>query len=200
MNDLESRQGKWHVPGGKLFAPLHSALRAAELLAGTTGLDEAQRRHVEAIRASVQSLLDLIEETEDTRNPGDAARDDSRAGVDLDVLLRLRGFSGKGRAGLFEELIFGFLEQTACKLKEIEQFMRDGDQPRMVQTAHTLKGMSLNLGALEMAKECETFQRLSEAGSGRDPELYPGLDRIKDAFSSAQRVLIRFAKQTDDAA
>jgi CheY-like chemotaxis protein len=117
-------------------------------------------------------------------------------GIDLDVLRRLRGFNEKDRVGLFEELIFGFLEQVAAKVQEMEQLMSDGDQPRLVQLAHTLKGLSLNFGALSMAKECETFQRSAESGLG--PDLETALDRIKDAFSSAQRTLIRFAKQSND--
>jgi HPt (histidine-containing phosphotransfer) domain-containing protein len=179
----ESQQQKALMLYRRMCVPLQDLIRVMGLLAETE-LDTEQRGYLDALRAQVQSLREII----------DRDADPVQAGIDTRILQRLLDFNVKDRVGLFEELIFGFLEQAGCKIGELEQQMRERDIPRMVQTAHTLKGMSLNFGALALAKECESFQRLAE--SAENPDLTFSLDRIRDVFSLARETLSKFADKS----
>ncbi len=61
-----------------------------------------------------------------------------------------------------------------------------------MQTAHTLKGMSINFGAVALVRECEILQRMAE--SALDSEIAIALERVKAAFALVHQTLNQFTK------
>jgi HPt (histidine-containing phosphotransfer) domain-containing protein len=197
MNDKDVLPQELRLLNREMYAPLHSAMHAASSLADTH-LDDEQRHHLNIVEASIRVLRGLIERVADTqRRPAVPARETEasqpmQTGLDLGILHRLRGIDEKERVGLFEELIFGFLEQSTDKQGEIARLISERNRPRIVQAAHTLKGMSLNFGAVNMAKECERLQRMAE--SDREEDLASALARIKEVFALTREALIKSLK------
>jgi len=143
-----------------------------------------------AARELERAAREKSKKTEPMANAEERRSNPERSVIDWGILHRLRGYNQKDRVGLFEELIFGFLEQAAGKISELGRLLVDKNYPRLVQTAHTLKGMSLNFGAVAMARECESFQRKVE--SELDREMAAALERVKESFSQVQPTLIQF--------
>ncbi len=197
MEDIQAVRQELRTLIRELYAPLHSAMHAAGSLA-KTGLDSEQRKNIEMIEISLRLLREIIQQATDfqRRQPSlgsiPAVEQTSQYGIEMHTLQRLRGINANEGVGLFEELIFGFLEQSTAKLYELEQLVKDKNLPNTVQAAHTLKGMSLNFGAVGMASECEKLQRMAE--SSEEAALPFTLESIKDAFAVAREGLMKSLK------
>jgi HPt (histidine-containing phosphotransfer) domain-containing protein len=96
--------------------------------------------------------------------------------VDLRILDRLRDLGEKESPPVFRKLVQSFLESSAAKLAALRATALVPDFRALAFSAHGLKGMSLNFGALSMARQCEALQVAAEAERREDlPRLLEGL-------------------------
>ncbi len=101
------------------------------------------------------------------------------AADDLDqrILNRLRALSEDDEAGMFLELVSGFLEQSAEKSAELKRLLGAQDYPALGKAAHGLKGLSLNFGAAAMARKCDSLQSAAKIEDRQSAlEILSGLD------------------------
>ena len=83
-------------------------------------------------------------------------RDTERAA--LERLNRLGGDD------LARELVAAYLEQTADRIAAAQAALRDGDATRLANSAHSIRSSSAQLGAHELAGQCESLEGLAESG------------------------------------
>jgi HPt (histidine-containing phosphotransfer) domain-containing protein len=101
--------------------------------------------------------------------------------LDLRILNRLRVFSKGDEAGLFQDLVCRFLEQSKEKLGGLNKSAGLRDFPSLAKAAHGLKGLSLNFGAFAMTRKCDALQSAAEAGEW--PAVVEALAGLKDALT-----------------
>ncbi len=120
---------------------------------------------------SLQEVISLVEtgvvsETFHAK-PAENMTADPGEDLDLRILDRLRLVSEDDEAGMFIELVSAFQEESLRKTSELGKLIADADFPALGKMAHGLKGLSLNFGALAMARECDALQQAAGAGDGR---------------------------------
>jgi CheY-like chemotaxis protein/HPt (histidine-containing phosphotransfer) domain-containing protein len=106
--------------------------------------------------------------------------------IDESVLAELREMPPTDGVSIVRELIDIFLESAPRCIAQITQVIQD--PPRLAFQAHTLKSMSLNLGAKRVV---ELSQRLEELGRSGDVTHAPALLRdLEMAFSQTKSHLL----------
>jgi HPt (histidine-containing phosphotransfer) domain-containing protein len=101
-------------------------------------------------------------------------------------LLRSLG-SDEDRDDFLREVVGIFLVDTPNRIDEMENAYQAGDAQRFMRTAHSLKGSSANIGAIEVKNLSGILElRSREAGlAGLQPilaDLRVAFDRAKEAF------------------
>ena len=76
-----------------------------------------------------------------------------QAAVDFEVVRRLLEMKDKNDQSLLDELIRGFNEQAEKLAVALEQQLHGGDREAIRKTAHAIKSMSANMGAVEIRKK-----------------------------------------------
>ncbi len=104
----------------------------------------------------------------------------------LNVLRRV----GLGRSALLAEVVNAFLADAHTDLTVLGEAARDGDDVRIAQNAHRLRGAAANLGAVRVAALCSQLEQLGlersfEAAPGLLARLTAELDRAGDALRDA---------------
>lgn len=127
------------------------------------------------------------------RESADALESGAAGDIDPGILDRLRLLSSGDVPGMFQELVSGYIEQSETKLEELHGHVEAEDSARIAGVAHGLKGLSLNFGALAMARECDTLQRHCEAGV---EECRPILKRLRETKGRTNRALSNLAGLT----
>jgi two-component system sensor histidine kinase/response regulator len=124
-------------------------------------------------------------------SPGEVAatggQDDAAAGESAQRLHdaissrlgQFRGEDGLADQVLGARILRSLLDSLPGRLADLAQSLRQGDVPRLASTAHTLKGMSQNIGATDLAQLCDELP--GHARDGRDPEAARALARIEAA-------------------
>jgi signal transduction histidine kinase/CheY-like chemotaxis protein len=94
----------------------------------------------------------------------------SDRGIDWKRLEHLQDLSRKRDPSMFTELIRGFLEDAPARIARMKEALGKGDPEAFFQAAHSLKGLSGNLGILTMVDLCESLQKMGQSGvlSGAD--------------------------------
>lgn len=82
--------------------------------------------------------------------------------LDPHVLAVLRDLSPSGL--LLAETASTFAEDAPVLFASIHAAARDGEGERAAAAAHSLRGLSLHLGALELAAACAELERLAARG------------------------------------
>lgn len=108
-------------------------------------------------------------------------------GVDLDgVLDRL-----SGDEDFYLHLLASFLLKDP--LKELQEAIFSHDQENSSRDVHTLKGVTLNLGLVNLAEPCITMLQLYRQGEGAKADaLFPSL---KATFSSFNEKISPYLKE-----
>jgi HPt (histidine-containing phosphotransfer) domain-containing protein len=83
--------------------------------------------------------------------------------LDSNVIADLRAMLPSEGVGMLEELIGLFLESAPQRLTELEDSITD--PVRLAFHAHSLKSMSLNLGARRLVELCQKLEDLARANS-----------------------------------
>lgn len=85
------------------------------------------------------------------------------AAVNAKVIEELRALEEGGTPGLLRELIDLFLGEAENHLGRLRSSLAARDAQTFERAAHTLKGSSGNLGALEMSRICGELQGIGRA-------------------------------------
>ncbi len=116
----------------------------------------------------------------------------SNGGV-LDVLRGLRQFSGDIKT--YSELLNDFIQELPARISTMERILQEKDMAALALEAHNLKGVSSNLGALQLYDYASKLDKQSNEGyTDQCNELI--LD-IKRAGSALQSVATDFLEKKD---
>ena len=88
---------------------------------------------------------------------------------------------------MFTDLVKGFVRDAPARIASMREGLTSGDVQAVFQAAHSLKGLSGNLGMTAMLDLCETLQTLSGGGSLTDAG--PCLDRLEKEFDGVKSAL-----------
>jgi HPt (histidine-containing phosphotransfer) domain-containing protein len=100
--------------------------------------------------------------------------------IDWARLGHLQELSRKRDPAMFGDLIRGFVEDAPARIARMREALGNGDAESMFQAAHSLKGLSGNLGIKSMTGICEVLQRMGHAGVLVDAE--NNVDRLEEEF------------------
>lgn len=112
---------------------------------------------------------------------------DSLAAIDTKVLQSFRKMVGKDATAIVREMIDCYLEETPKLLEEIATAIAGGNVVQANRAAHTLKGSSLTLGALNLSNFCKELEILSREGNTEEsieklPLIKAEYERVKAAL------------------
>jgi signal transduction histidine kinase/HPt (histidine-containing phosphotransfer) domain-containing protein len=111
--------------------------------------------------------------------------------LDQTVILELRNMPSSDGVGMLQELVDLFLEGAPPRMEQIRQSINDG--PMLAFHAHSLKSMSLNLGALRIV---ELSQKLEDLGRARNVHSAPALlQELEAAFAQTKAQLLALRNQ-----
>jgi signal transduction histidine kinase/HPt (histidine-containing phosphotransfer) domain-containing protein len=111
--------------------------------------------------------------------------------LDQAVILELRNMPSSDGVGMLQELVDLFLEGAPPRMEQIRQAINDG--PMLAFHAHSLKSMSLNLGALRIV---ELSQKLEDLGRARNVHGAPALfQELETAFAQTKAQLLALRNQ-----
>ena len=111
--------------------------------------------------------------------------------LDQAVILELRNRPSSNGVGMLPELVDLFLEGAPPRMEQIRQAINDG--PMLAFHAHSLKSMSLNLGALRIV---ELSQKLEDLGRARNVHGAPALlHELETAFAQTKAQLLTLRSQ-----
>jgi HPt (histidine-containing phosphotransfer) domain-containing protein len=111
--------------------------------------------------------------------------------LDLRIINRLRALSEGEQQDVFREMVSEFLGEAAAKTETLRELAQKRSFPDLAKSAHALKGLCLNFGAMAMARECDDLQRW--AGSEEPDKIQSGLARLAVELESAREALSRHA-------
>jgi CheY-like chemotaxis protein len=115
-----------------------------------------------------------------SRDPG------SRDAAVLDAGLKRVG----GNPSVFLKILKGFVDESSVLMGEIKRAGAENDLNALQRAAHTLKGISGNVGALGVQSAVEGLHGLVPAGDGSREEELERLDRLLEEFrESAVRII-----------
>lgn len=110
----------------------------------------------------------------------------------VEMLLEMDDISSED--GLLIELIDEFLVHSAKLVADIRNHAMAEAQSELTASSHSLKGASLNIGALVLFQVCDTIETLA-----RKHELIAAIQRIpelNDAFDATQVALTELRERT----
>ena len=109
--------------------------------------------------------------------------------IDPQAIENLRALNPGDNDEFLREIAGIFLEDTPIRIAELDQSLAAGDVPRFVRAAHSIKGSSANLGALDLRAAAEKLEHQSrDAGLGNVAGL---LYQLKSEFTRAEAELAK---------
>ncbi|MFN3714960.1 MAG: Hpt domain-containing protein [Alcanivoracaceae bacterium] len=108
---------------------------------------------------------------------------DTSALLDMDLVGELRDIMAEGFAGLVDS----YEQDTARKLDLMRTALEGDARDTLRQLAHSLKGSSSNVGALEVSGCCLTIEQ--KAGDGQPDQLQHLLDELTACHQQAMEAL-----------
>jgi CheY-like chemotaxis protein len=142
---------------------------------------------LDELRSALSAFGFIFDETEKEigqRTP--APEDSSDLKNRLDVLVSETDFE------FVAELVETFVEQGRPAIAEIERALRARDWESLGQNAHSLKGASRNLGAVELAEELQTIESIAEARRGGEQI---SVEKVKSVFEKSINDLREYARE-----
>jgi HPt (histidine-containing phosphotransfer) domain-containing protein len=111
-------------------------------------------------------------------------QDESQRALCKNTLQGLRELGSDIGASFFPELLDTFERDSVERLAVLRSAIAAGEAGRLVKEAHALKGASLTIGALGMAKICQHLENLGiaqsmEGGLEQLARLHREFDRVK---------------------
>jgi len=98
--------------------------------------------------------------------------------VDISIVNNLIELGGEDGSSFLKEIIDLYIQQYPELFNSIKSGAEKNDLVTMYQSAHALKGASLNIGAKELASICKQIELKGKAGDmSQIPELIELLDK-----------------------
>lgn len=109
--------------------------------------------------------------------------------IDTEAIENLRALGEEGDDSFLREIIGIYLEDVPQRLTDLKTALAAGDQPLFTRSAHTIKGSSANVGAIEVRLIAEKTEHRSKAepiATVADllPELEAAFGRARAALQS----------------
>ena len=89
--------------------------------------------------------------------------------LDLHVLAQLAAIGRNGRSDFMDRIITLFLLTAPRLVKELEVASEAVEIAALHRASHSLKPCSATVGALSLARLCETLETMARSGSVPDP-------------------------------
>jgi HPt (histidine-containing phosphotransfer) domain-containing protein len=101
----------------------------------------------------------------------------------FDALVEMTG----GELDFVDELIDTYLDDGAGQVAALRAALAASDVPALVRPAHSLKGSSFNLGAMELGALCQDLEQRGRSGAiddaaARVASIAAGFDRVREAL------------------
>jgi len=110
--------------------------------------------------------------------------------VDAARVAQLRALVVDGEPDTFTMLADLYLEQLPASLAQVREAIGRADAQALRRSAHALKGISANLGAVSMARLCGELDAAAESGVAPGPEAVAHLDAEGDRVRAALTELL----------
>ena len=110
----------------------------------------------------------------------------SAAPLDPETIASIRALSGDEGDDFLREIIGIFLEDTPLRFAEMDEALRSGDAAKLARAAHSIKGSSSNVGALNLRTEAEALEQKSHHGLEGAAE---GVARLRQEFERTKLAL-----------
>jgi CheY-like chemotaxis protein/HPt (histidine-containing phosphotransfer) domain-containing protein len=146
-----------------------------------------------------QRLTDVEAELDARPEATSAAKceDDEEPVLDPGVLDRIRDIQQPGAPSVLAKLIGVYLEDALSMIGGLRQALETGNIAALIETAHSLKSSSANLGASRLSAVCKELELRGKTGSTED--LASLVARIDAEFDSARFGLQMELEQTANA-
>jgi HPt (histidine-containing phosphotransfer) domain-containing protein len=112
--------------------------------------------------------------------------------LDLKMIAELRSMPATDGVSMFQELLDLFLSGATQRIADMNQALRDG--PALAFHAHSLKSMSLNLGAKRLSELAQKMEEL--ARNGQVEPCAQLLQELQSVFSQTQTQLVALRGST----
>ena len=108
--------------------------------------------------------------------------------IDTEAIENLRSLGDEGDDTFLREIITIYLEDVPLRLADLKTARAAGDRSFYTRSAHTIKGSSSNLGAVEVRTLAETLEHRSRS----EPlaELDALASELEGAFQRARAALV----------
>jgi HPt (histidine-containing phosphotransfer) domain-containing protein len=116
--------------------------------------------------------------------------------VDVRTLAALRDLQGEGQPDLLAELITVYLRETPPRLAALHKAVARADAEALGRAAHSLKGSSSQIGAVQVARLCADLEE--QAGTTDLRGVAETLRRLDDAFGRVRAHLLALAGGGDE--
>jgi signal transduction histidine kinase/DNA-binding response OmpR family regulator len=116
--------------------------------------------------------------------PGAVADDEDAPVLDRSVLDRIRALQQPNAPSVLAQVIDIYLEDSPEMIEALKQALDGSDMAALIETAHSLKSSSANLGASRLSSLCKELELRGKTGSHED--LAALVEQIDAEFDSAQ--------------
>jgi two-component system, sensor histidine kinase and response regulator len=104
------------------------------------------------------------------------------------ALDNIRSLDPDGEAGVLNEVIGIYLEDSRTQLGSLQQAVQGCDHSLLARTAHALKSASMNVGAAAVGEMCRQLEQIGKTGS------VEGADQVLAAMVSAYEATVPLLK------
>ena len=108
--------------------------------------------------------------------------------VDASTLAALRDLQGEGPPDILAELIAVYLRDTPPRLAALHEAVAHADAEALRRAAHSLKGSSSQIGAVQVARLCADLEEQASRTDLRD--VAETLRRLDEAFGRVRAHLL----------
>jgi len=108
-------------------------------------------------------------------------------GIDWERLRYLQDLGARRDPSMFTDLVRGFVKDAPARIATMRDALGRSDAEAFFHAAHSLKGLSGNLGMTSMLRLCEKLQTMSAAGSLAGAS--PCLDGLEQEFRGVKSAL-----------
>ncbi len=107
--------------------------------------------------------------------------------LDFEAIENLRALGDEGDDAFLREILGIYLEDVPLRILDLKKARETGDKAVYIRSAHTIKGSSANVGAIEVKSIAETIEHRAKTDSlsSLDPELA----ELETAFTRAEQAI-----------
>ena len=108
--------------------------------------------------------------------------------LDQNAIESLRALSPDDGDGFLKEILTIFLEDTPARIAELHNFRTSGNPDGFIRAAHSIKGSSSNIGAIELRSVAAELE--NQARQHGITQINDHLNKVEAAYARLQAILI----------